>query len=651
MNTPKLLKNPLWLKMEDQFDNMAFLRKYAPKYYTKVDYDLTGLQKPNILNKIKAFKVIRQVKIKNYSSNKKNLFLKALKPKRKLIQNIEGPHRLPILHYFPLLNSHSLNVLSLRSWRTFVHLTHIQKLKLDFKMSSIKCLEELHQGKAGHYLQWRFWKHIMKLKTLKSLYLHICHKIDHFLYTFLERLSAQTSSLEDSTLFLNYIEDPDLSHTYDFSNIFRQVTTLKVHELSNCMSQKLLSHLGDFEKLQNLSIIKTMKGPEEINQPMDFNFFTSMKKLKNLHTVEFLINLDAQTDLLNFLKAFNLPQSLHTTKLIFHEIDWNSLTFNKKIPIEQIPSYLEFCEKWKSLTNLESLTVCFIESQPDDSNFNYNFVASFLKQIPNLSKFYYANSNELLTKVKNPLDFNVITQSISHLQSSLTTLYIETPSISLENFNRIPLYEAGTLKKLGLCGNITGDTRLPEILSLSQNELGKNGAKFNIELESLLVDSKESFAQLLKGLSHISKGSCISVEIDMRKVDFEGFVKTLCGAIPYLKKRNFSKLSFSNLKDINKGIRREMTSILKNYEISNCIKISDRKGEIIFLGDSFCKNELEIEQDESFSEINRGEKDFLGGSEGSFDGGDGEDFGEDESTDAAYNFFLGENLDDFEEDF
>jgi len=27
--------------MEDQFDNTSFLRKYAPKYYTKVDYDLT----------------------------------------------------------------------------------------------------------------------------------------------------------------------------------------------------------------------------------------------------------------------------------------------------------------------------------------------------------------------------------------------------------------------------------------------------------------------------------------------------------------------------------------------------------------------------------------------------------------------------------
>jgi len=317
------------------------------------------------------------------------------------------------------------------------------------------------------------------------------------------------------------------------------------------------------------------------------------------------------------------------------------------LSLNNIPQYTNFCEKWKNLTRLESLTVCFIESQPGDSNFNFFFVASFLKNTPNLSKFYYANSNELFTKIENPLDFNLITESISHLQSSLITLYIETPSISLQNFTRLPLYEAGVLKKLGLCGTVIGDNRLTEIFSLSQNELGKNGAKFNVELESLVADNKESFAQVLKGLAHISRGNCLSMEIDVRKINFEDFVKVLSGNIPYLKKRNFSKLSFSNIKDVKKGVKRELVSTLKQFEISNCIKISDKKGEIIFLGESFCRNELEIEQDESFSDINRGEKDFLwSGSEGSFDG---EDFGEDESTD-AYNFFLDENFDDFEEE-
>lgn len=643
MQTPRLL----WLKMEDQFDNTSFLRKYAPKYYTKIDYDLTELQKPNFLKRTKACKIIRQVKIKNYSSNKKSLILHALKPKRKLIHNIEGPHKLPFLHHFPLLQSYALNVLSVRSWRAFVNLTHLQKLKLDFKMSTVRCLQELNSGKSGHYLQWRFWNHMGKIKTMKHLYLHICHRIDSFLYNFLEKLSMQNpllSSLEDSTLFLNYIEDQDLSHTFQFPSIYKQITTLKVHELSHCMSSRLLAHLGDFEKLQNLSIIKTMKGPEELAQSMDFSFFNHVEKLKNLNALELLINLDSKTDLLNFLQAFNLPQSLQTLKLIFHEIDWNSFVEDTPMNLHKIPQYTNFCEKWKNLTRLESLTVCFIESEPDDSNFNFSFVAPLLKNIPNLTKFYYANSNELFTKVKNALDFNLITDSISHLQSSLTTLYIETPSISLQNFTRLPLYEAGVLRKLGLCGTITGDNHLTEIFSISQNELGKNGAKFNIELESLVADNKESFAQVLKGLGHISRGNRLSIEIDVRKIAFEDFVKALSGNIPYLKKRNFSKLSFSNIKDVKKGMKREMVSTLKQFEISNCIKISDRKGEIIFLGENFCENELAIEQDESFSEINGGEKDFL------LSDSEGEDFGEDESTD-AYNFFLDENLDDFEEEF
>jgi len=292
------------------------------------------------------------------------------------------------------------------------------------------------------------------------------------------------------------------------------------------------------------------------------------------------------------------------------------------------------------------LTVCFVESEVDDANFNFNFVASFLKNIPNLSKFYYANSNECSIKSKNSVDFNLITQSISHLKSSLTTLYIETPALSLSNFARIPSHETSTaLKKLGLCGTITGDTHLPEVFSLSHNELGKNGAKFNLEVESLVVESKESFGQLLKGLSHLSRGLSISMEIDMRKVTFEDFAKGLTGAIPYLNKRNFSKLSFTNLKDIKSGILKDLVAVLKRYEVANVMKIMDRKGETIFLGETFCKSEMEIE--DGYNAI---AKDFSNASMGSFEEEEYSDFNEEESTD-AYNFFLDQEDDDFDEDF
>jgi len=484
----------------------------------------------------------------------------------------------------------------------------------------------------------------------------MCNKIDGLLYNFLEKLSSQDhllSSLQDSTLFLNYIEDSDLSHSYKFSKIYQQITTLNVHELSTTMMSRLLTHLGDFEKLENLSIIKTMKGPEDIHKSMDFTFFSHMQKLQNLHVIELLITLDTKTDLFTFLESFALPQSARTVKLIFHEIDWNSLAFDGNNNntsaanlLQSTPQYLTFCQKWKNLTQLDSLTVCFVESEADDANFNFNFVASFLKNIPNLSKFYYANSNECSIKSKNSIDFNLITQSISHLKSSLTTLYIETPAISLSNFARIPSHETSTvLKKLGLCGTITGDTHLPEIFSLSHNELGKNGAKFNLEVESLVVENKESFGQLMKGLSHVSRGLSISMEVDMRKVIFQDFVKGLTGTIPYLNKRNFSKLSFTNLKEVKSGVLKDLVGVLKRYEVANVMKIMDRKGETIFLGENFCKSEMEIE--DGYQAI---AKDFSNASMGSFEEEEYSDFNEEESTD-AYNFFLDQEDDDFDEDF
>jgi len=228
--------------------------------------------------------------------------------------------------------------------------------------------------------------------------------------------------------------------------------------------------------------------------------------------------------------------------------------------------------------------MCFVEVDHHSCLLNLFFLIPLLKNLSILTELYFTNWCEPSSKEKQAIDFNVIWQAVGHLSSTLKTLYVESPVISLQNFLDNPSLRIShyALQKLGLCGVITGDCKMQNLFQLFQRH---NAGASQVEIDHLKADSNESFASLLRELSYISREILVSLEIDVKKVSSENFVKTLCEFISKLDKRNFSKLHFFNLKELEPDLANQLKEKLMGYDISNIIKVSDHKGKVLFLGD------------------------------------------------------------------
>jgi len=314
----------------------------------------------------------------------------------------------------------------------------------------------------------------------------------------------------------------------------------------------------------------------------------------------------------DFLAAITLPSSLSNVKFNFYEIPWH--LFPQEETLLPTSCYKNFYEKWSKLTNLNSLHLNFYEINQSNSVTNFEFISPLLKKVPKLTSLYFASWSESLLKKKKFLDFNSLWQSLAHLNSSLKTLYLEAPAISLKNLSNI--CSTSTLEKLGISGAVIGDTELSDILSLfsKQPTPPNSPMKSNLEVDYLLVNDQTSLINLLNTLSHVRRNLKLSLEIDLRKITDQDLVQLTNELLPRLHKRNFLKLSFSNIPKMETGPLTELLTNISQYEISDCLKIVNQSGNILFLGKDTYINEIDLDEE---SENMEGEEDgFFGDPEG-----------------------------------
>jgi len=384
-----------------------------------------------------------------------------------------------------------------------------------------------------------------------------------------------------------------------------------------------------------------------------------LELLENLKVLELSVALDTKRGLMSFLGSFTVPKGLQTIKLNLHEISWKFLKgSNFNLDNQFFESNAEcqlFYKKWSQITQLNSLTICFAESEGNNTRISVNFLLPLLKNLSSLSKFYFANETNPSPSKKNAVDFSLLWQALSHLQPTLKTIYIESPSILLHEMTNSVLSDQKILQKCGLCGNIFGDKNLPSLLRLFPKLMAPNEhKKSQLDLESLRVENKDSFLQILKELNHLPRGLNLSIDISVRSLTSEDFVESLLDVLPSMVKDSFLKLSFSNVAIMEASLLKEMIERLVKCEISDLVKIVDKRENVLFFGDALYVRDRAMKDEERVSSSGNGD-------EGNFlefcEMFDDEDFDEDASEEEEEeeseidNFLTGPPPAGFDDDF
>jgi len=360
--------------------------------------------------------------------------------------------------------------------------------------------------------------------------------MDGFMLDILKRLSAMKNlltSLQDLALFLYYIDSFSAYNVVELNILCEFSTAIKIHELAFTSIQQFLDQIENFKKLKTLIILKA-SAPEDEENCSNFKYLEKLEQLENLESLEISMNFNAKNTLTRFLKAISLPTSLMAAKLNFYEITWESSQEDFTIN----PVYQDFYKKWSKLTKLNSLNLCFYEINESNCVLNLQFITSILQKITNLSNFYFASWCESLVKKQKFLDFNLLWQSLSHLKSSLKSIYIEAPAISFKNFFDNS-DSCTSLEKLAMCGAIIAETELLGILHLFPKKLLIHPTKSHFEVDFLLLNDQDSLRNLLAGLIHIQRNLRLSLEVDLRKIEAKDLVEIANELLPKLHKRNF----------------------------------------------------------------------------------------------------------------
>jgi len=586
----------LWLKMNEAYDNLQFLVKYAPKYYTKVDFDVSDLSKAKVLQKTRATKIIRAAGIHSYNNNKQGILMRALKMKEKYIKQIEGV-KVDTVKKFSCINKLVLCLQDYFSWRAFFHLIHLETLTLE--TYSLSTGSPLFQNqKLTRYLDWRFWKHASdKFKKIKFVYCHFYNQLGPELEKFLMKLSGKQnflSSLSSLMLHFNYIGNP-VSKELDLNQLYKFTKSLKVHECSSKTLQYFLEGLNQFQNLQDLSILKAV---EEIHraESMDLCSLSNLENLKKLENLEVSLNLNLTHNLKSFLEYFTLPASIVNIKLNFHEVGLKKLLNDENVELSQEvfennALHVKFCKTWKNLNNLNSLSLSFIEVENESPLWELYFVTPILRQLSTLSSLYYARWCDSESENKEVVDFNYFWDSISHLKASLKVLYMETAAISLDNFPLTRTEESGyALKVIGLCGNVAGDSKVQNITRLLDIKPSQTEQKAQLEIESLVIDSKESFEGFLRGFSNVPRDVILTLNCNMSKISGRDFVNTLSKFASKIPRRRQIKISFCNVPKIKESFLKRLLEGLEVCGILDYIKISDQRGRMLYAGTNWYEN-------------------------------------------------------------
>ncbi len=560
----------LWLGMNDAYANLSFLQKYAPKYYSEVDFEIADLQNHQILSKTRSVKIIRSVKIHDYTPNQKGLVIKAFRNKSKTLQRLTGPD-IDLHERFPNLQQFRLFSEDLSSWRAFLRLKHLKSLTMESAALDIETAGDL---KAFGRLKWRFWVHISEMKSLRYLSCNFYGIITISNYHFLQKLATFwrfLSAKKTLTLDLNFLEDQTFE-AFDLDQLYQQVNVLKAKELSPSVFTRFLGNFQCYQNLQELSILQVLILEENDKPQPALICLKNFGILNELKTLELSFGFSAEKDFFSFLENFALPPNIQNIRLSFHE-----LTLCDPQTMISSDLYSQFCQKWKNLPKLSSLSFTFFESSNVDSVAEFNLILPILKIISRLNSLYFSSSNEIGLKTKADLiNFQHLWDSISHLRPTLEILYFESDFISLKNTKIEAPSEA--LKNLSICGKITRgeDHVLKNLFNLFSND---NSRLF---LEAFSPTSKKKLIRLLKDFRFLPSHINACITINMASIDHKDVASILCSDLKIRYKENL-KLGLSNIPKLK---LEKILDVFEKTETLCCLQISER-GNILFSGENW----------------------------------------------------------------
>ena len=568
----------LWLGMNDAYANLPFIQKYAPKYYSEVDFEISDLQNPQILSKARSVKIIRSAKIQDYTRDKKGLVIKALRSKSKTLQSLKGSD-LDLHDHFPNLQQFRLLTESLSSWRAFVRLKRLKSLTIESVALEIETAENF---KAFGRFKWRFWAHVVEMKSLKHLSCNFYGIITTSNYHFLQKLSSFwgfLSSLKTLTLDLNFLEDQNFE-AFNLDQLYQHVSILRAKELSPSVFTRFLGNFQCYQNLQELSILQVMILEENEKPQPALVCLKNFYILSKLRTLELSFDFSAEKDFTSFLENFSLPLNIQNIRLSFQELTLDDVQATISSDL-----YSQFCQKWKDLPDLNSLSFTFFESSNVDSFKEFNLILPILKTISRLTSLYFSSSNDIGVESKaNLISFQCLWDSIQHLQPTLETLYLESAFISIQNTQIEAPSEA--MKHLSICGKIIGEDQMLNLFKLFSHDAS---CKPQLFLEALTPTSKKELIRLLKGFRYIPSHINACININMTSLDARDVISVFCNDDNTLKIRNKGnlKLCLSNTPKLKQSNLDRIVNAFEKNGTLDCLQISDQGGNILFSGENW----------------------------------------------------------------
>jgi hypothetical protein len=578
-------KKPLWMNMDEAYENTQFLLKYFPKYYYKVEYQMSEIKNKKIYDKTKRVKLINKFFVQDYNESGQAKIIDLVKNSRKSVKcNNFTDSR--IQRSLPKITKYRLEVQKPDSWKTLARSLSVKELTVEFCGANLLRMNDAKKkGILQRNLNWVFWRILLKLRKLKKFGLLITNDFSRLIADFFQKLNQLAlflKSLDHFSIILNCIK-LEQSSSFDFLNIFGRVNNLKILELNNSLFERVLQtqHLVE---LRSLTLIKTTFLPGDNDEvSLDFAPFRNLKDLSNLQTLELSLFLKTPNSFKSFLESFSLPDSLKSLNLSFHETFWKDPGLGIDFDFSNNPQsftsqklFADFYKKWANLDQLRSFSLCFTETE-DVQNPSLYFLAPIFKNLKNLKKLYYANIYNNEFGRKTAVDFNYFLESLSHMRNSLNSLIVEAHAISIKKVS-LNLLKQFNFDDLALCGFILGDQNLVNLFSLfSQKRTGQI-----FELETLVIDNDESFSKFLENLSFIPKRTEVLLSVDVRKVSKETFVGKLAEKLNGLNKKHLG-LTFRCSPSLDFGELDNLSQSISNND--GCLKslnIYDHSGNEIY---------------------------------------------------------------------
>jgi len=563
--------------------DLQILLKYAPKYYNKIYYEVSEFQRYPIFYKNKAIKILRAVNVRSSNPTAKAIVIEALKNKKKCLKSLEGLDQ-TLISKFPFCNTFTLDIYNLQSWRSFVRSTDFQTLRINFKQQiSPPKIGSMQTLTIVKYANYRFWRHLIKLKKIRHLQIDVFKKFDSIFYDFLTQLSSKKTSLsalKTCSLGLYCITDQPIQPISNF-DVCKYLTTIKIKEPSFQTLDQVLGNLKTFSGLREFQLLKNTKIHQETNQPMEMKLLKGLTALLALEKLELAINFYSGDCFFNFLENFTLPNSIIAIKLKLIGVDCKYVMASLKAKdsnLEQLGSLFDnnlcrrFYQQWENLEHLKLLSIQLIQDEEINPHFGLDFTVPLLRKLKKLTSFEYVNRCNIDTVI---IAFGFLWQPLSQL--TLRSLYIETSPTSFVGFSP----ENSSLTHLKFSGITCGDSDLKNLFIL----FNKDCKRSQLIIKNLLVTNDETFVKLCQDLCEAPRNLQISININVQKISSgQIFVQVITDMISKLSNHNFSQLKFFNLQGISRDLLKDLKAVLQDYELTDKIIITNRKGRLLLYG-------------------------------------------------------------------